>query len=136
MTYLRVSITDNQVVMPAKRFKDLADAEQCPVRNVLDRFGDKWSTLILLLLGAEGTLRFGEIHRAIGSISQKMLTVSLKKLEADGLVDRKVHPEIPPRVEYRLTERGGSLLPLLQRLVEWAKVHMDDIRSDRQATVR
>ncbi|WP_116126481.1 winged helix-turn-helix transcriptional regulator [Lewinella sp. IMCC34183] len=118
--------------MEEKKSIDFTDAEQCPVRNVLDRFGDKWSTLILLLLGTEGTLRFGEIHRAIGSISQKMLTVSLKKLEADGLVHRKVYPEVPPRVEYRLTDRAESLLPLLQQLVEWAKEHMDAIRTDRQ----
>ncbi|WP_116107550.1 winged helix-turn-helix transcriptional regulator [Lewinella sp. IMCC34191] len=117
--------------MEQDNFVDLANAADCPVRNVLDRFGDKWSTLILLVLQDRGTLRFGAIHRAIGTISQKMLTVSLKKLEADGLVKRVVFPEVPPRVEYSLTERGSSLVPLLQQLVEWAKENMDDIRADR-----
>ena len=111
-----------------------ANAEDCPVRNVLDRFGDKWSTLILLLLEGEGAVRFGAIHRAIGTISQKMLTVSLKKLESDGLVSRTVYPEVPPRVEYALTDRGRSLVPLLRQLVAWAQEHMGDIRADRAAT--
>ncbi|MGB3801119.1 MAG: helix-turn-helix domain-containing protein [Lewinella sp.] len=120
--------------MKKQNFVDLANAENCPVRNVLDRFGDKWSTLILLVLRERGTLRFGAIHRAIGTISQKMLTVSLKKLEADGLISREVYPEVPPRVEYALTERADSLVPLLQQLVVWANDNMDDIRADRSAS--
>ncbi|PPK88445.1 HxlR family transcriptional regulator [Neolewinella xylanilytica] len=120
--------------MRQEKIVDLANSENCPVRNVLDRFGDKWSTLILLVLGRKEPLRFGAIHRSIGTISQKMLTVSLKKLEADGLVDRTVFAEVPPRVEYCLTERGKSLLPVLQQLVDWANEHMEDIRASRAAS--
>src|ERR1700712_5544965 len=85
----------------------------CPVRNVLDRVGDKWSMLTILMLGHYGTLRFNQLNQHIGNISQKMLTVTLKSLEADGLVERKMFPQIPPRVEYKLTAMGSTLLPAL-----------------------
>lgn len=104
----------------------------CAVRNVLDRLGDKWSMLIIITLGIEGTMRFNQLHHYIGDISQKMLTVTLKTLEADGLVSRKVYAEIPPKVEYTLTERGTSLLPHLEGLAEWAMTHMDGIYTSRE----
>lgn len=104
----------------------------CAVRNVLDRLGDKWSMLIIITLGMEGTMRFNQLHHYIGDISQKMLTVTLKTLEADGLVSRKVYAEIPPKVEYTLTERGASLLPHLEGLAEWAMTHMDGIYTSRE----
>ncbi len=106
--------------------------EHCPVRNVLDRIGDKWSMLILLLLDDEKVLRFNEIHKYIGTISQKMLTVTLKSLEADGLVNRTVYPQIPPKVEYKLTPRGTTLLPHLYELVQWAKDNMGEIQVSRK----
>lgn len=117
--------------MEQEILKKYADASKCPVRNVLDRVGDKWSMLILLLLSETEVLRFNEIHKSIDTISQKMLSTTLKTLEADGLVERKVYPEIPPRVEYRLSERGKSLIPHLQSLVQWANVHIDAIRDSR-----
>lgn len=95
----------------------------CPIRNVLDRFGDKWSILTLLTLNNQGVLRFGELGRFIPDVSQKMLTSTLRSLEKDGYVSRKVYPEIPPRVEYRLTELGETLIPHLNGLVEWALEH-------------
>ncbi|QHS61574.1 winged helix-turn-helix transcriptional regulator [Chitinophaga agri] len=104
----------------------------CPVRSVLDRLGDKWSMLVIIVLGEEGTMRFNQLHHVIGDISQKMLTVTLKSLEADGLVTRKVFPEIPPRVEYTLTDRGMSLLPHVEALTKWALVHIDGIRASRE----
>lgn len=104
----------------------------CPIRNVLSRFGDKWSILVLFTLGETGTLRFGEISRSIEDLSQKMLTVTLRTLEADGLVYRKVYPEIPPRVEYRLTEVGESLLPHIKDLIAWAGKNMDAILKSRK----
>lgn len=104
----------------------------CAVRNVLDRLGDKWSMLVIITLGVEGTMRFNQLHHSIGDISQKMLTVTLKTLEADGLVSRKVYAEIPPKVEYTLTERGISLLPHLEGLAEWATVHMQGIYTSRE----
>lgn len=112
--------------------KKYGDHENCPVRNVLDRFGDKWSVLILLLLKEEEVLRFGEIYACIKTISQKMLSVTLKTLEADGLVKRTVYPQIPPKVEYELTTIGRSLLPHLHGLVGWAKVNMAEIRKNRK----
>lgn len=112
--------------------KKFSNPQDCPVRNVVDRIGDKWSMLVLLLLAEEKVLRFNEIHKYIGTISQKMLAVTLKSLESDGLVNRTVYPQIPPKVEYQLTSRGKSLLPHLQKLVSWAKDNMNDIQTSRQ----
>lgn len=103
----------------------------CPVRNVLDRIGDKWSMLVLLLLEEKGLLRFNEIDKHIVSISQKMLSVTLKGLEADGLVKRTIYPQVPPKVEYELTELGQSLIPHLNTLVGWAKANMQKIETSR-----
>ena len=104
----------------------------CSIRHILDRFGDKWSILIISLLGHHGKLRFNELNQQIGDISQKMLTVTLRSLESDGLVSRKLFPEIPPRVEYDLTDLGRSLLPHIQQLSEWAAQHMDCILKNRK----
>lgn len=109
-----------------------ADAASCPIRNVLDRFGDKWSILVLLILDEYGTLRFNELHRTIGEVSQKMLTVTVRSLEADGLLDRTIYAEIPPRVEYRLTARGKGLMPHIHGLVQWAHTNLPAIRKSRQ----
>lgn len=106
--------------------------EKCPIRNVLDRFGDKWSVLVLLVLGEAEKMRFNELHKTIGDVSQKMLTVTLRTLEADDLVRRKVFPEIPPRVEYSISERGKSLLPLVQSLAEWAAENMNAVKKSRK----
>lgn len=106
-------------------------SERCPVRNVLSRFGDKWSMLVLVVLGQRGMMRFNELAGTIGDISQKMLTVTLRSLEADGLVERTVYPEIPPRVEYRLTLMGSSLLPHIDALAQWAEQHMGAIVENR-----
>jgi len=109
------------------------DIKNCPVRKVLDRFGDKWSLLVLLILGRKETLRFNEINKEIGSdISQKMLTVTLRTLEADGFVKRTVYPEIPPRVEYTITDLGKSLFPLIDKLEKWAKANMSAIEKSRK----
>lgn len=107
------------------------DPENCPVRNVIDRIGGKWAVLVLLILEDAGVLRFNEIYSYIKTISQKMLAVTLKSLEADGLVERTVYPQIPPRVEYKLTQRGKSLIPHLNALIGWAKDNLDDIRESR-----
>lgn len=104
----------------------------CPVRNVLSRIGDKWSMLVLFTLEKNRSRRFKELQRNIPDISQKMLTATLKNLEADGLVLRQVFPEIPPRVEYSLTDKGNSLLPLIDSLMSWATDNMDDIIKSRQ----
>ena len=105
---------------------------KCPVRNVLNRVGDKWSMLVLFTLESTPTIRFKELQRNIPDISQKMLTTTLKTLEADGLIIRQAYPEIPPRVEYELTSRGKSLLPLIDNLLSWASTNMDGIMQSRE----
>ena len=98
---------------------------------MLDHIGDKWSMLVLSILNEEGTLRFNQIHKTIGTVSQKMLSTTLKRLESDGLLVREVFPEIPPRVEYQLTERGKSLIPHINNLVGWAVENFDGIKDSR-----
>jgi len=104
----------------------------CPIRNVLSRIGDKWSMLVLFTLEYNRCQRFKELQRNIPDISQKMLTTTLKMLEGDGLIHREVFPEVPPRVEYSLTEKGKSLLPLIDNLLSWASENMDDIIESRR----
>ena len=104
----------------------------CPIRNVLSRVGDKWSMLILFTLESHPTIRFKELQRNIPDISQKILTATLKILEADGLIKREVFPEVPPRVEYSLTAKGLSLLPLIDNLLTWASDNMEDIIASRK----
>lgn len=103
----------------------------CPIRNVLTRIGDKWSLLVLFTMERNGNQRFKDLQRNIPDISQKMLTATLKTLEADGLVLRKAYPEVPPRVEYTLTDKGKSLLPHIDSLIGWALDNMDDIMENR-----
>jgi DNA-binding HxlR family transcriptional regulator len=118
--------------MNVKILKKYSNTENCPVRNVIDRIGDKWSVLVLLVLEDCGKLRFNEIYKYIETISQKMLTVTLKSLEADGLVKRTVYAQIPPKVEYELTSRGTSLLPHLHNLVKWAENNIEEIKESRE----
>jgi DNA-binding HxlR family transcriptional regulator len=99
----------------------------CPIREILNRLGGKWSLLVLVTLSANGTMRFSDIHKSIGDISQRMLTVTLRSLEADGLINRKIYSEVPPRVEYSLTKSGEGLMPHLDNLVNWALENMQDI---------
>lgn len=103
----------------------------CPIRNVLSRVGDKWSMLVLFTLESNNNQRFKELQRNIPDISQKMLTTTLKMLEADGLILRVAFSEIPPRVEYSLTKKGESLLPLINNLISWASDNMEDIIESR-----
>ena len=110
-----------------------AKSEKCPVRNILDRFGDKWSILVLIILGEGQVMRFKDLNITIDDISQKMLTVTLRTLEADGLVLRTVYPQIPPKVEYQLTELGESLLPHIQNLTNWALTNFETIEQSRKA---
>lgn len=105
----------------------------CPIRNILTRISDRWSMLILLTLnGKQKPMRYSDILAAIPDISQKMLTVALKNLEADGLVERHAFAEIPPRVEYNITERAKTLMPHINALVEWALENLADILNDRK----
>jgi DNA-binding HxlR family transcriptional regulator len=104
----------------------------CPIRQVVSRFGDKWSLLVLFLLNRSdtGVLRFNEMRRFMTDCSQKMLSQTLKNLEQIHLVHREVFPEVPPRVEYSLTETGRSLMPVLTALIDWGKEHFDEVVTD------
>ncbi len=107
-------------------------APDCPIRNILARICDKWSLLVLYTLKQEPVMRFNMLQKNIPDISQKMLTTTLRTLEDDGFVTRKVYAEVPPRVEYSLTERALSLLPYIDQLTAWAKDNMDFILKDRE----
>jgi len=104
----------------------------CRAREVLQRVGDKWSVLVIDLLG-QGTMRFTELHRAIDGITARMLTVTLRGLERDGIVTRTIHPVIPPRVEYALTPMGRTLLDTIGQLVSWTDSHLPEIEAARAA---
>ncbi|MBV9205238.1 MAG: helix-turn-helix transcriptional regulator [Actinobacteria bacterium] len=104
----------------------------CRAREVLQRVGDKWSMYVIDLLG-QGTMRFTELHRAIDGITARMLTVTLRGLERDGIVTRTIHPVIPPRVEYALTPMGRTLLDAIGQLVTWADSHLPEIEAARAA---
>ncbi|MDE6344154.1 MAG: helix-turn-helix transcriptional regulator [Muribaculaceae bacterium] len=105
--------------------------EICPIRNVVARFGDKWSLLVLLVINDKKTVRFNELARMIPDISTRMLSGTLKTLEADGLINRKVYPQVPPKVEYTLTDTGKSLIPLINQLTEWALKNMKRVMKHR-----
>jgi len=104
----------------------------CPIRQVVSRFGDKWSMLVLYMLHTSetGVLRFNEIRRLMTDCSQKMLSQTLKNLEQSHLVHREVYPEVPPRVEYSLTDTGKSLMPALTALIAWGKEHFNEVVTD------
>lgn len=104
---------------------------QCPSRIVLERIADKWTALIIQVL-ANGTQRYASLQRAIGGISQKMLTQTLRSLERDGLVLRKVHPVVPPKVEYSLTRLGRTLIDPLRILCRWSEKHLPELQANRQ----
>ena len=104
----------------------------CPIRDVLDRIGDQWSFLVLEAL-AERTLRFNELSREIGDISKQMLSRTLKRLEMDGFVHRTLYAEVPPRVEYQLTDLGRGFLVPMQALVQWADAHHEQVCQSRRA---
>lgn len=104
----------------------------CPIRNVVARFGDKWSLLVLLVVDRAGTVRFNELGRMIPDISTRVLSGTLKTLEADGLISRKVYAQVPPKVEYSLTDTGKSLIPLVMQLTEWAQTNMKNVVTHRR----
>jgi len=109
---------------------DVFDNE-CPSRQVLDRIADKWTTLVIYAL-SDGTLRYGELQRRVKGVSQKMLTQTLRSLERDGLVTRKVYPVVPPVVEYTLTPLGRSLHKPLEAICRWAESHLSELLAARR----
>lgn len=118
-------VIKNNIIDP--RFPD------CPIRNVIARLGNRWSILVLLTLEPKtSAMRYRDIQKSIPDISQKMLTRTLRSLEADGLVERIAYAEVPPRVEYSLTSRGRSLIPPLNSPINWAMENLNGIISDRK----
>ncbi len=109
-----------------------SELSPCRAREVLQRVGDKWSVYVIGLLG-QGTKRFSELHRSIDGITARMLTVTLRGLERDGIVTRTIHPVIPPRVDYTLTPMGQTLLDTIDRLVTWTDSHLPEIQEARAA---
>lgn len=107
-----------------KIIEKYSNVAACPVRNVISHFSSKWGILILLVLNEGGQVRFNELTRILPDISPKMLSSTLKTLAADGLVCRHLYAEVPPRTEYTITEKGKSLVPILEELVRWASCHM------------
>jgi DNA-binding HxlR family transcriptional regulator len=105
----------------------------CHAREMLARVGDKWSVYVIHVLGDAGTLRFNELRSRVNGISQRMLTVTLRGMERDGLVTRRVYPEVPPRVEYALTTLGATLRALVRGLVEWSGSHLTEVDAARAA---
>lgn len=111
---------------------DIAATMSCEIRDLLDRLADKWSLLVVELLGND-TRRFSDLRRQIDGISQRMLTLTLRHLERDGLLTRTVYPVVPPRVEYRLTPLGSGLLEAVSPLVGWTRAHRDHIAAAQAA---
>ncbi|HEY6112438.1 MAG TPA: helix-turn-helix domain-containing protein [Chthoniobacterales bacterium] len=103
---------------------------QCPSRLVLERIADKWTALIIQILSKD-TMRYSALQQRIGGISQKMLTQTLRSLERDGLVQRKVYPVVPPRVEYSLTRLGRTLIDPLRALCRWSEKHLPELQANR-----
>ncbi|MCY1719550.1 helix-turn-helix domain-containing protein [Prolixibacteraceae bacterium Z1-6] len=101
----------------------------CPIRNIINRMSDKWSLLILSTLNQNNIMRYKELNAAIPDISQKMLSSTLKRLEEDKLINRKMYAEIPPRVEYSLTKTGKEFMPAVDMMVNWALEHFEEIVS-------
>ena len=118
------------------RHSDVCATASCEIRDLLDRLADKWSLLVIEMLGqglGQGPRRFSELHREIDQISQRMLTLTLRHLERDGLVLRTVHPVVPPRVDYELTSLGRSLLSAVFPLVTWTREHRREVAAARGA---
>ncbi|KWZ29767.1 winged helix-turn-helix transcriptional regulator [Burkholderia anthina] len=118
--------------MPLPSADESVDLDQpCPIRDVLDRIGDQWSLLVLEALSG-GTMRFNELGRTIGDVSNQMLSRTLKRLEQDGFVSRTLFAEVPPRVEYALTDLGRSFLTPMHAMIRWADEHHRAIRAARR----
>lgn len=129
-----MSLTHTEVTPSAAELNPcgLPEHPDCGIRDVLDRVGDKWSVLVIVEL-ASGPRRFRQLQRAIDGISQRMLTLTVRRLERDGLVIRTVYPTVPAQVDYRLTETGASLTHLVKALAEWSLDHRESIADARRA---
>jgi DNA-binding HxlR family transcriptional regulator len=138
--YSEVTIEQNRMTEEEKKFQlffakaNVPSTQLCPVRDIMARLSDKWSMLVILGLGGYGTLRFNELKHKIGDVSQRMLTVTLRNLEQDGLITRTIYAEVPPRVEYKLTPLGHSFKEQIAVLANWATTNAGEIHKRRLAT--
>ena len=128
---------ENQIVDVSQRIVRVLEGncrqqDLCLVKDIMARFGDKWSMYTILLLGQNEKLRFNELKNRISGISQRMLAVTLRSLEEDGMVQRTIFPEVPPRVEYCLTSMGKGLLDQILQLAAWADTHSREITAARE----
>ena len=121
-TYMRVSVAKEKTTTDY----------HCPVEATLDVIGGKWKVVILFHLTHDGTHRFAELRRKIPGVSERMLTQQLRELEEDGIVHREVYPEVPPKVEYSLTEYGKTLRPITEVMCEWGQKHMKRIKARKK----
>ena len=108
--------------------------QDCPIRNVLSHISGKWSLLVLYVMHQNDSIRFNALNRAIPDISQKVLTSTLRSLEMDGFISRQVYAEVPPRVEYSLTPRTDTLIPIMDSLIGWASDNMAEILKTRNGS--
>jgi len=133
---------ENKEIVTDKNFQnifELANSSRdgiCPVRDIIARISDKWTLLAIYALGGYGKMRFNELKQRIGDVSQRMLTVTLRNLESDGLVHRKVFPEVPPRVEYELTSLGISLMNQMKYIIDWANENGEEIIRYRESKLK
>ena len=123
-TYMRVSMAKEKVM-------DTANFH-CPVEATLDVIGGKWKVVILFHLTHDGTHRFAELRRKIPGVSERMLTQQLRELEVDGIVHREVYPEVPPKVEYSLTDYGKTLRPITEVMCEWGQRHIKRLKAKKK----
>lgn len=119
-----------------ENLKKFTRVDECPIRNVISRFSGKWQMLVLCVLAENGETRFNAIGKAIPDISPKVLTETLKNLEADGYVIRKMYAEIPPKVEYSLSGLGRSLMVVIKELIAWTTEHYEEIELNRKSNRR
>ena len=134
---MAITIAENQPVERRKKIEKILEEKEtgsglCPIHDFLNHFANKWSMLVILHLGYAGRPRFNELKKSVPGISQRMLTVTLRSLESDGLISRTLYAEIPPRVEYELTRLGKSLLDVMMSLGEWARKHEAEITKARR----
>lgn len=128
-----MNVANDFLALAGHHMKEMCESERGPaVRDIFERIGDKWTLLVIGMLD-EGPQRFTTLRKMVPGISQRMLTLTLRHLERDGLVSREVYAEVPPRVEYALTELGATLLPPVLVLAEWALQHQRTINDNRNA---
>lgn len=133
---MEVTIADRQQLSKRKKIGKILEEKAsgfCPIHDFLIHFANKWSMLVILNLGYSGKARFNALKQSTTGISQRMLTVTLRALEEDGLISRKIFAEIPPRVEYELTNLGKSLLDVMTLMGEWATRNEAEIKKARKA---